>query len=124
LHANLVVAAVNPAWGNAMVTRKKEGGLTYDEVRVVKAMRAKGERVQDIQALLNIGRIATINGSRISGVDHIDWIDEASPDEVEFFKKRKEAYDLQTGLNLYDDERLIRAREAMIRNPPVRAAGY
>ena len=97
-----------------MVTRKKEGGLTYDEVRVVKAMRAKGERVQDIQALLNIGRIATINGSRISGVDHIDWIDEASPDEVEFFKKRKEAYDLQTGLNLYDDERLIRAREAMI----------
>ena len=59
MHANLVVAAVNPAWGNAMVTRKKEGGLTYDEVRVVKAMRAKGERVQDIQALLNIGRIAT-----------------------------------------------------------------
>jgi len=38
----------------------------------------------------------------------------ASEDEVLFYKKRKQSYDWQTGLNLYDDERLIRAREAMI----------
>lgn len=38
----------------------------------------------------------------------------ASDDEVEFFKIKKNSYDQKTGLNLYDHERLIRAREAMI----------
>ena len=97
-----------------MVKRKKEGRLTYEEERIVKALLNRGERNQDIQALLNAGRKATINGARISGVKEDDGIEEASPDEVDAFMMRKEAYDWQTGLNLYDDERLIRAREAMI----------
>jgi hypothetical protein len=33
---------------------------------------------------------------------------------VEFFKLKKRSYDPSTGLNIYDDERLVRAREAMI----------
>jgi hypothetical protein len=97
-----------------MVKRKKEGRLTYEEERIVKALLNKGDRNQDIQALINVGRNATINSARISGVKEDDGIDEASPDEVDAFMMRKEAYDWQTGLNLYDDERLIRAREAMI----------
>ena len=57
---------------------------------------------------------ATINSARITGVKKDDNIKPASSDEVAFYKKRKESYDWNTGLNLYDDERLIRAREAMI----------
>lgn len=33
---------------------------------------------------------------------------------MDFFLRKKRSFDLVTGLNLYDDERLIRAREAMI----------
>jgi hypothetical protein len=33
---------------------------------------------------------------------------------VDFYQLKKRSYDTQTGLNLFDDERLIRAREAMI----------
>jgi hypothetical protein len=35
-----------------MVKRKKEGRLTYEEERIVKALLNRGERNQDIQALL------------------------------------------------------------------------
>ena len=38
----------------------------------------------------------------------------ASDAEVEAFLRRKKAFDPTTGLNLIDDERLIRSREAMI----------
>src|SRR6185295_20198536 len=38
----------------------------------------------------------------------------ASPEEVAFFRRKKHSFDPVTGLNLYVDERLIRAREAMI----------
>ena len=37
-----------------------------------------------------------------------------SDDEVAFFQIKKRSFDPKTGLNLFDDERLIRAREAMI----------
>jgi hypothetical protein len=43
-----------------------------------------------------------------------DKIAPASPEEVAFFRKKKRSFDPITGLNLYGDERLIRAREAMI----------
>jgi hypothetical protein len=71
-------------------------------------------RNQDIQALVNTGRIATVNSARITGVKHDEGIKPASADEVLFHKKRKQSYDWRTGLNLYDDERLIRSREARI----------
>ncbi len=97
-----------------MAKRQRGGGLTADEKQIVKALLAEGMRNQDIQALVNIGRDATINSARITAVKHDDTIIPAGADEVSFYKKRKQSFDWHTGLNLYDDERLIRAREAMI----------
>lgn len=97
-----------------MVERSSEGALTPEEKKIVKALLNEGERNQDIQALVNIGRKATINSARITEVKQSTAIRPAKNDEVEFFRARKRSYDSQTGLNLYDDERLIRAREAML----------
>lgn len=88
--------------------------LTAEEKRVAKALLAKKWRNQDIQALINTGRKATINSGRITGVKKNAEQEIASEDEVAFFLLKKRSYDQQTGLNRYDDERLIRAREAMI----------
>jgi hypothetical protein len=81
---------------------------------VAKALIANKWRNQDIQALINIGRKATINSGRITDVKKNPDQDAASEEEVAFFLLKKKSYDQQTGLNRYDDERLIRAREAMI----------
>jgi hypothetical protein len=97
-----------------MVARNKQGALTDDEKPIVKALLAKGWRNQDIQALVNIGRTATINSARITEVKKNAAIAAASDDEIEFFKIRKRSFDPKTGLNLFDHERLIRSREAMI----------
>jgi hypothetical protein len=53
---------------SVMNSRKREGGLTGEEKRIVKALLSTGARNQDIQALVNTGRGATINGARITGV--------------------------------------------------------
>jgi hypothetical protein len=95
------------------IMRSKRGALTADEARIVKALLAKGWRNQDIQALVNFGRKATVNGGRITGVKQSKTIEPAENDAVEFFLRKKKSYDPRTGLNLFDDERLIRAREAM-----------
>lgn len=97
-----------------MVGRKREGALTAAEKPVVKALLAKGWRNQDIQALVNIGRDATINSARITEAKNDESIGVAEDEEVEFFQLRKNSFDSKTGLNLYDHERLVRAREAMI----------
>jgi hypothetical protein len=97
-----------------MAGRNREGALTAEEKPIVKALLGKGWRNQDIQALINTGREVTINSGRITETKNDDLIAAASDDEVEFFKIKKNSYDQKTGLNLYDHERLIRAREAMI----------
>jgi hypothetical protein len=97
-----------------MVVRNKDGSLTVEEQTIVKALLGRGQRNQDIQALLNIGRKATINSARITEVKENLKVRPASDEQVDFFIKKKNAFDHKTGLNLYDDERLIRAREAMI----------
>lgn len=97
-----------------MVARKKQGGLTEKEKPIVKALLAKGWRNQDIQALVNTGREATINSARITGVKQDAAIVAASDEEIEFFKIKKASFDPKTGLNPFDHERLIRSREAMI----------
>ena len=97
-----------------MVTRKKEGALTAHEKTIVKALLNKGCRNQDIQALINLGRPATINSARITEVKKNKRQKAASDDEVAFYEIKKRSIDTSTGLNLFDDERLIRAREAMI----------
>lgn len=92
----------------------KATALTDEEKRVVKALLADGMRNQDIHALINYMRPATINFGRITGVKKDSTISPASTAEVAFFKRKKHSFDPVTGLNLYGDERLIRAREAMI----------
>jgi hypothetical protein len=94
--------------------KKKEGGLTPDEKRIVKGLLALNWRNQDIQAAVNNGRNGTVNGARITGVKQDVNQEAATQEEVDYWLKWKQATDPQTGLNRYDDERLIRAREAMI----------
>ncbi|AUG52349.1 DUF3644 domain-containing protein [Thalassospira marina] len=97
-----------------MAKKNKEGTLTAEEKPIVKALLSRGWRNQDIQYLLNRERVATINSARITEVKKNQEIVPASDDDVEFFIVKKKSYDPVTGLNFYDDERLIRSREAMI----------
>jgi lactate dehydrogenase-like 2-hydroxyacid dehydrogenase len=97
-----------------MRVRKREGRLTTDEEGIVKALLSHGWRNQDIQALVNIGRIATINSARITEVKQNSAISPTGDDAVEFYKLQKQSFDPRTGLSIFHDERLIRAREAMI----------
>ena len=93
---------------------KMPTGLSDEEKRVVKARLADGMRNQDIHALINYERSTTVNFGRIAGIKKNQKITPASPEEVAFFRRKKHRFDPITGLNLYGDERLIRAREAMI----------
>jgi hypothetical protein len=93
---------------------KSKKGLTDLEKRIIKALIAKGWRNQDIHAWINIGRQTTVNFGRISGVKKNLSQQPATGEELEYFTLHRQAYDAQTGLNRYEDERLIRAREAMI----------
>ncbi len=96
-----------------MVRRNKDGALTDEEKCVAKALLDDGWRNQDIITLINVGRDPTVNIGRISDVKKNGDIKPAAKDVVDGFIKKKQSYDYQTGLNLYDDERIIRAREAM-----------
>ncbi len=88
--------------------------LTELERRVVKALLAKNWRNQDIHAWVNAGRSPTVNFARIAFVKKNAAEAVATEEEVAFFLKHRKARDPQTGLNPYDDEKLIRSREAMI----------
>ena len=92
---------------------KKPTTLSDEEKRIIKALLADGMRNQDILTLINYEREATINFGRISGVKDNPVISPATAEEVAYFKRKKRSFDPITGLNLYGDERLIRAREAM-----------
>jgi hypothetical protein len=97
-----------------MVFRNPDGALTEEERRIVKALLNKGERNQDIQALINVGRVATINSARITEVRQDQSARPCSAEELDFFLVRYKHFDPITGLNLFIDERLVRAREAML----------
>lgn len=97
-----------------MQVRKREGRLTAEEEGIVKALLSQGWRNQDIQALVNIGRIATINSARITEVKQNSAISPAADEDIELYKLEKQSFDPRTGLNIFHDERLIRARESMI----------
>jgi len=90
------------------------GGLTNEEKRIVKRLLEKQWRNQDIQHFINQGRAVTVNIGRITDVKKDESQPSATDEELDFFTKKKRSYDPTTGLNFYDDERLIRAREAMI----------
>ena len=88
--------------------------LTPLEKSIIKALINDGWRNQDIQALINTGRPAAINFGRISGIKKNNTIAASSKKQVESFKHKKLLFDHQTGLCPIDNERLVRAREAMI----------
>jgi hypothetical protein len=92
----------------------KPTALTDEEKRVVKALLADGRRNQDIHARINYERCATVNFGRIASIKKNPNIIPASKEEVAFFQRKKHSFDPVNGLNLYSDERVIRAREAMI----------
>jgi Protein of unknown function (DUF3644) len=108
------VGQVSAAKGPFRPIMKKPTALTEEEKRVIKALLAEGLRNQDILTLINYERKATINFGRIAGVKKNLTISPASPEEVAFFRRKKRSFDPITGLNIYGDERLIRAREAMV----------
>lgn len=93
---------------------KSKAALSKFERRIVKRLLSDGHRNQDIQALINFGRSATINFARISEVKKDNSQEAASDEEVEFFHLKNKAYDPRTGLNHFEDEKIIRAREAML----------
>lgn len=96
-----------------MNNKKRTGGsLTPDEQRIVKALLNREWVGQDIQNIINIGRRSTVNSGRITGVKQSD-VEAASDEDVETFLYKKRTFDYETGLNLIDDERLVKAREAM-----------
>jgi hypothetical protein len=79
---------------------KKPTALTDEEKRVVKTLLAEGMRNQDIHALINYERSATVNFGRIAGVRKNEKIAPASSEEVAFFRRKKHSFDSVTGLNL------------------------
>jgi hypothetical protein len=87
--------------------------LTALEKRVVKALLNLGERNQDIHVLVNTGRDPTVNFGRISGVKKSN-IEPATDVEVARFRFERTMVDLKTGLSPFTNERLVRAREAML----------
>lgn len=87
--------------------------LTDHEKRIVKALTLAGERNQDIHLLVNIGRNPSVNFGRLSGAK--DWdVVPATEQEVARYRFEKSLVDLKTGLSPFADERLVRAREAML----------
>ena len=88
--------------------------LTQIEKSVIKTLLNEGWRNQDIQVLINTGRPASINFGRISTIKEDDDILPASKQQVEAFQQKKLLFDHLTGLCPIDDERLVRAREAML----------
>lgn len=97
-----------------MAQKFKEGALTPTEKKITKKLLNKGWRGQDILALLNIGRERTTNSGRITAVKQDKNQTECSDSELNRYTQIQQAYDLRTGLNPFKDERLYRAREAMI----------
>lgn len=97
-----------------MPKAKSEVSLTDIEKSVIKALLAKGWRNQDILTLVNSHRSVPVNFGRISGIKKNAAQLPASDEEVDFYCIKKKSFDSRTGLNFFDDERLIRARESMI----------
>lgn len=97
-----------------MAKKPSKTSLTPLEKSVIKALLNDGWRNQDIQALINTGRPASVNFGRISGIKANATIAPATKQQVEAFRHKKLLFDHATGLCPIDNERLVRAREAMI----------
>jgi hypothetical protein len=94
--------------------KSKDGGLTKQEVPLVKGLLQAGYNEQDVTYIVNLGRITTVNQSRINSVCKDNLVSPAAKDAVQEYLNVQSSYDPKTLLNPYKDSRLIRAREAMI----------
>lgn len=83
------------------------------EKKIVKRLLNDGGSNQDIQALVNKERPATINFGRIAEVKKDEAIVPATGLELNEYQEFKAAFDVRTGLNPFLDERLIKSREAI-----------
>lgn len=101
----------------------KRNSLSDHEVSIIKKLLQMNKHSnQEIAGLINRSRgdaSSDVNSGRITNIKQDDIqkyapVEAASEDEVGFFLRKLDAYDPQTGLNFFDDERLIRAREAMM----------
>jgi hypothetical protein len=97
-----------------MVKKPSKSTLTPIEKSVIKALLNGHWRNQDIQALINTGRPASINFGRIAGIKADNSIEPATKQQVDAFQQKKLLFDHVTGLCPIDNERLVRARKAMI----------
>lgn len=91
----------------------KSGRLNELERRIVKFLLNSGWRNQDILALVNLERPATVNPGRVAETKKDACQSAAVPSEFDRYYKFKRSFDLKTGLNPFLDERLIKSREAM-----------
>lgn len=100
---------------NIKPNRKKtrKWSLSKQESIYAKTLLSQGYVVQDVVFILNQGRNKTLNQSAIHPIQ-VQNIKTCSDDEIKYFLKVQSSYDPKTLLNPYKDERLIRAREAMI----------
>lgn len=73
-----------------MAIRRPQGALTKVERRIVKSLLAQGWRNQDIQALVNTNRKATINSARITEVKSNARQAAAAEEELEFYLHSEE----------------------------------
>ena len=92
----------------------RSGKLTNEEKRVVKALLKNGFSENDIHLLVNYNRREIIDLDQIVAIDKDTKQEVADAEEIDSYESKKCSYDPQIGLNLHDEERLIRAREAMI----------
>jgi hypothetical protein len=112
------------------MARGKLGGLTDEEVSLIKGMMHNVRFPNDQEILarfsrpgrtVNNGRMSEIRKALISkedtGIPAIDRFRPqsiASPEEIEAFLAAPPRLDPRTGLDLFDDELVVKAREAML----------
>ena len=96
-----------------MIKQGTRGSLNEPEKRIVKYLLQESWTNQNIQALVNLERPATINFGRISSVKNDPSVVPCTKEEFGQYLHFKRSFDLKTGLNPFIDERLIKSREAM-----------
>ena len=89
------------------------GSLNKFEKRIAKRLLNDGLNSQDVHARILFGRKTSVNFARVTSVKADLQQLSATDEELEDFLLFKRMHDPSTGLNPFQDERLVRSREAM-----------
>ncbi len=92
----------------------RSGKLTNKEKRVVKALLKNGFSENDIHLFVNYNRREIVDLDQIVAIEKDTKQEVAGAEEIDSYEYKKCSFDPQISLNLHNEERLIRAREAMI----------